>query len=200
MEKTWRCTVCGYLHKGDSPPDICPVCGAEASKFELVDEGSVTGLAGLPEKVSNLLKEMTDAFVPHAVATHFPCALVPTALLFLALALLIDLAAFEDVFFALLIVAVLTVPSAFGTGIYDWKKRLGGRPAPIIKKKTVLGLILFVLGIITVLWRWQDPQLLKAGGWPVVVFILLLLAMLGCVTLLGHYGSLLVFGESGKRS
>lgn len=31
--KKWKCTVCGYLHTGDEPPDICPVCGAPKEKF-----------------------------------------------------------------------------------------------------------------------------------------------------------------------
>jgi rubredoxin len=31
--KQWKCTVCGYIHKGDEPPETCPVCGADKSKF-----------------------------------------------------------------------------------------------------------------------------------------------------------------------
>ena len=27
------CSVCGYVHEGDSAPDKCPQCGAPASKF-----------------------------------------------------------------------------------------------------------------------------------------------------------------------
>ena len=27
------CSVCGYVHEGDSAPEKCPVCGAPASKF-----------------------------------------------------------------------------------------------------------------------------------------------------------------------
>ncbi len=34
MASIWRCTVCGYIHKGDTPPDVCPVCGASSSDFE----------------------------------------------------------------------------------------------------------------------------------------------------------------------
>lgn len=33
--KSWVCTVCGYVHHGETPPDTCPVCGAPASAFEL---------------------------------------------------------------------------------------------------------------------------------------------------------------------
>ena len=31
MEKKWRCTVCGYVHTGDNPPEKCPLCKAPAS-------------------------------------------------------------------------------------------------------------------------------------------------------------------------
>jgi rubredoxin len=37
--KKWKCLVCGYVHTGDEPPEKCPVCGADRSKFvELVEE------------------------------------------------------------------------------------------------------------------------------------------------------------------
>lgn len=32
--KTFVCTVCGYVHTGDSAPEKCPVCKAPASKFK----------------------------------------------------------------------------------------------------------------------------------------------------------------------
>ena len=31
--KKFVCSVCGYVHEGDSAPDKCPQCGAPASKF-----------------------------------------------------------------------------------------------------------------------------------------------------------------------
>ncbi len=31
--KKFVCSVCGYVHEGDSAPEKCPVCGAPASKF-----------------------------------------------------------------------------------------------------------------------------------------------------------------------
>lgn len=32
--KKFICTVCGYIHEGDTPPEVCPICKAPASKFE----------------------------------------------------------------------------------------------------------------------------------------------------------------------
>ncbi len=32
--KAWRCSACGYIHRGDGPPEECPVCGAPKAEFE----------------------------------------------------------------------------------------------------------------------------------------------------------------------
>lgn len=41
MMAKWVCTVCGYVHEGDQPPEKCPVCGAPAEKFKK-QEGEMT--------------------------------------------------------------------------------------------------------------------------------------------------------------
>jgi NAD(P)H-nitrite reductase large subunit/rubredoxin len=35
---TWRCTVCGYIHRGEEPPKSCPICGAVCELFEPFEE------------------------------------------------------------------------------------------------------------------------------------------------------------------
>ena len=54
----WVCTVCGYVHEGDTPPEFCPICKAPASKFVKQAEGMtwaaehVVGVAkGAPEEI-----------------------------------------------------------------------------------------------------------------------------------------------------
>lgn len=38
--RKWKCIVCGYIHEGEEPPETCPVCGADKSKFvEVTEEG-----------------------------------------------------------------------------------------------------------------------------------------------------------------
>lgn len=42
----WRCTVCGYIHRGPEPPDTCPVCGVGPESFEAyVDEVKMEPMA-----------------------------------------------------------------------------------------------------------------------------------------------------------
>ena len=37
----WVCSVCGYVHEGDTAPESCPVCKAPAEKFKKM-EGEMT--------------------------------------------------------------------------------------------------------------------------------------------------------------
>ena len=41
--KKFVCTICGYVHEGDTPPEFCPQCKVPADKFKEVVEG--TGFA-----------------------------------------------------------------------------------------------------------------------------------------------------------
>ena len=34
----WVCSVCGYVHEGDTPPEKCPICKAPAEKFIKQDD------------------------------------------------------------------------------------------------------------------------------------------------------------------
>ena len=36
--KKFICTVCGYVHEGETPPEKCPTCGVGPEKFELQTE------------------------------------------------------------------------------------------------------------------------------------------------------------------
>lgn len=33
----WKCVVCGYIHEGAEPPNICPACGVGKENFEKLD-------------------------------------------------------------------------------------------------------------------------------------------------------------------
>jgi nitrite reductase (NADH) large subunit len=36
-EKTWRCSICGYIHYGDEAPASCPICDAKAEDFKEIE-------------------------------------------------------------------------------------------------------------------------------------------------------------------
>jgi rubredoxin/uncharacterized membrane protein len=188
MKMQWRCTVCGYIHDGDEPPDLCPVCGVGSEKFVPVEQPKVS-----------LLQDMIETFEPHAVAAHFPNALLPTLVLFVAIAFVFGKSSFETAAFYLLAVVLFAAPATLLTGLRDWKTRFNGQKAVIFKKKIVLGVTLIILSVLTVALRSSQPDIVQDGGGMMYLYFGLLLAMLGCVTLLGHYGGKLVFSLMGKE-
>ena len=42
MKKKFVCTVCGYVHEGDAPPERCPQCKQPAEKFKELVEDTLT--------------------------------------------------------------------------------------------------------------------------------------------------------------
>lgn len=36
--KRWECTICGYIHEDDEPPERCPVCDAPRELFHLLPD------------------------------------------------------------------------------------------------------------------------------------------------------------------
>ena len=82
--KKFVCSVCGYVHEGDSAPEVCPVCGAPAEKFIEPSETMswaaehVVGVAqGAPEDImadlrANFAGECTEVgmYLAMARAAH----------------------------------------------------------------------------------------------------------------------------------
>ena len=59
------CTVCGYVHEGDSAPEFCPICKAPASKF-VEQKGDMTWAAehvvGVAKGVDEILQGLRENF------------------------------------------------------------------------------------------------------------------------------------------
>ena len=82
----WICKVCGYVHEGPQPPDICPVCKAPKERFELIDQGPQwadehkVGIArGLDKRVVEGLRERFRTGVRRGRAPIWPWAARRTA-------------------------------------------------------------------------------------------------------------------------
>ena len=68
MNKKFICTVCGFVHEGDSAPEKCPQCGVPASKFkEMIESG---GLSFVTEHEIGVAKGCDDEMIKDLNA-HF---------------------------------------------------------------------------------------------------------------------------------
>ncbi len=54
--KKFVCTVCGYVHEGNQPPEKCPQCGVPADKF--VEQVSTEGLSWADEHKVGIAKDV----------------------------------------------------------------------------------------------------------------------------------------------
>ena len=68
MKKKFICTVCGYVHEGDSAPEKCPQCGVPASKFKEVEENG--GLNFVTEHELGVAKGCSEEMIKDLNA-HF---------------------------------------------------------------------------------------------------------------------------------
>ncbi len=65
--KKWVCSVCGYVHEGNTPPEKCPQCGAPAEKFKEQQTGPLTWA---DEHVIGVAKDV-DAEVIEGLRANF---------------------------------------------------------------------------------------------------------------------------------
>lgn len=61
--KRFICTVCGYIHEGDAPPEVCPICKVSAAKFKemtddlnFADEHRIGIVEGLNDEILEALR------------------------------------------------------------------------------------------------------------------------------------------------
>ena len=65
----WVCSVCGYVHDGDTPPEKCPVCNVSADKFVKQDEKSSATDWATVHKIGE--GQGVDAEVLQGLKDHF---------------------------------------------------------------------------------------------------------------------------------
>ena len=78
--KKFVCVVCGYIHEGETAPEICPVCKVGADKFEEMkgelkwaDEHRIGAAQGVDEEIleglrANFIGECTEVGMYLAMA------------------------------------------------------------------------------------------------------------------------------------
>ena len=203
--KKWECTVCGYIHEGPEPPDVCPVCGAGKEYFrEIVEKETKTLTEAVlqpeaePEKKAGagVFRALVMKHHLHPIAVHTPNGVLPLALVFLALSIVLGLGGFETAAFYNLVFVLLAMPFVIATGYIAWQERYKGAKTKIFGVKIGATLIVCVTLLVLVIWRLIDPEVAASPGrWT---YLLICLISVGAAGLAGHMGAKLVFGPKEK--
>lgn len=213
--RRWRCTVCGYVHTGDEPPEKCPVCDAPKKMFVEIDEdGKALGTVAAEDvdltdgalviKGQQPSRSLFDRFSSlslklhlHPITVHFPNGILPAVLVFLGIAVYFNIAALETAAYYNLIFVLLMLPIVLLTGFIEWQKRYKGIKTAIFIIKIICSLIVLALVNVLVFWRLIDPDVVAEGSPTKLIYLGIAAVMLGAVGLAGHLGGKLVFGSRG---
>lgn len=212
-DRRWRCTICGYIHEGEEPPEKCPLCGADASLFEEVDaegkalgqdnednqEGVVKGAAVAEEAGTSTffdkIATLSVKFHLHSIHTHFPNGILPVIVVFLGLAIYFNLAALETAAYFNSIAVLLAMPVVILTGYIEWQKRYKGIKTAIFITKIICSLIVLAAVNVLVFWRLIDPSVAAEGSSSQLLYFAVAAVALGAAGIAGHLGGTLAFAS-----
>jgi len=142
--------------------------------------------------IKELIHALTVLHPLHTLVVHFPIALTGAALFFILLALWKKKPVLEQVAFADLALASVSVIAAGITGLRDNINLYHGT-APNVTAKIILAVILFFISAAVSIWRWKKPGIFSDSytrwiycGSYLVCFML--------AAVLGFLGGVIVYG------
>ncbi len=214
--KRWRCTVCGYVHTGEEPPDKCPICNAPKEMFEEIDEEGKVLEEAKPESADYVKPDLSEKgrkrsssifakFVAfslkhhiHPVMVHFPNGILPAAVVFLAISVYFNVVSLEVAAYYNFIFVLLMLPLVLLTGFIEWQKRYKGIKSAIFITKIMCSFVVLALVNVLVFWRLLDPGVAAEGSSFRLTYLGVAVIMLGFTAFAGYLGGRLFFGSRGN--
>lgn len=214
--KRWRCTVCGYVHTGDEPPEKCPVCDAPKKMFVEIDADGKALSEPVTDEIDPAMAQPVEKeqkksasffakiaalslkFHLHPITVHFPNGILPAVVVFLGISVYFNIVTLETAAYYNLIFVLLMLPVVLLTGFIEWQKRYKGVKTAIFIIKIICSLIVLALVNVLVFWRLIDPAVIAEGSPSKLIYLGIAGVMLAVVGLAGHLGGKLVFGSRGN--
>lgn len=197
------------MHKGDAPPEKCPVCGAAANMFVEIDadgnsldggdeEGNIAAsdvdaADAAPPTFFDKLSKLVLRFHLHPIHTHFPNGILPIVFIFLALGVYFNIGSLEVAAFYNAIAVLAVLPVVIFTGYVEWQKRYKGIKTAVFIVKIICSIIIFGAVCTLVFWRIIDPQVAGAESPYQLIYLGVAGLALAAAGIAGHLGGNLVF-------
>lgn len=211
--KKWECTVCGYIHEGPEPPEECPICGADQSKFieleseepsetqtdpqdsetEETDEKYVSSTTAT-RKYDKFLDLMVKHHV-HPVSVHIPNGVLPVAVIFFGLAVVLNFSGLSQAAFYNLVFVVFALPLVLFSGYIEWQKKYGGHLTRFFITKIICAAVVSLTALGLVVCLIINPQATAATSPHKWLFLSFNFVMLGAAVVAGYLGGKLVFKD-----
>lgn len=130
----------------------------------------------------------------HSISAHFTNTLYPVAIFFLILYHFTAQESFRTTYFYLMVLATVSSPITYLTGIIEWKQKYKGARVRIFVRKYSYGLILMGLGTLCTLWYNFHPAILTDKSVVSVLFLILNFSIIPLAVYLGYLGGKLAYG------
>lgn len=210
--KKWECSVCGYIHQGDQPPETCPVCGADQSKFIELESDQPSQKdpeePALQTKQADLKAEDPIPFVKrnrlfdlmvkhhvHPISVHIPNGVLPASVIFVFLATVFNLTGLSQAAFYNLVFVILFLPLVLFSGYLEWQKKYNGALTRLFLTKMICAAVVSLSALVLGIWLIIDPQVSASDSSQRLPFLLVNLIMLSAAAIAGFLGGKLVFKE-----
>ncbi|MFH2044871.1 MAG: rubredoxin-like domain-containing protein [Pseudomonadota bacterium] len=208
--RKWECTVCGYIHTGNEPPEKCPVCGADRSKFiEITGKeekaGKTASKPGSTKEQNTSAADKKSSYSKirnlmvkhhaHPISVHIPNGVLPAAVLFIFIAAVFDFYTLGQAAFYNMVFVLLTMPLVLFSGYNEWHIKYGGKMTALFRTKIICGGIVTLLAAIMVIWRGINPNIISAQSEQRWIYVGLGLIVLGAAGIAGFLGGKLVFKD-----
>jgi rubredoxin len=210
--KKWRCTVCGYIHVGDEPPEKCPVCGAGKNFFEeIIEEAPAKEAEAKEEPIEEPSPDVTPEPVAagphnfligqllkhhaHPISVHIPNGVLPVSVIFIILATFLGFKSLGTAALYNMVFVIISLPFVLFSGFVEWKNRYQGLMSSLFIIKITAAAIVAVTAVLLVIWWIFDPGVLQTPSLARKVFIFVSIIMLGAAGIAGHLGGKLVFKD-----
>ncbi len=208
--RKWECTVCGYVHEGEEPPDECPVCAADKSMFVEITEEAASSSESTATPASASKAEEKTTFLAtmyhfaseqilkhhlHPIMVHTPNGILPMALIFLLITAFLGFPLFETAALYSFVFVLITMPIVVFTGYEVWQKRYRSAMTTTFKIKIGASIVTVLLLCVLSIWRIVRPDIITTASMGRWIFLLLSLVLVAAVGLAGHMGGKLVFGS-----
>ena len=130
---------------------------------------------------------------PHPMTVHFPIVFLLSTTAFNLVYMVTGIPSFEVTAFHCLGAGVLFTPVAIGTGLYTWWLNYMARPLRPVNIKKRLSPLVWLLTVITFVWRLAVPDILQNFRTASVIYVLLILSFAPLVTIIGWFGAQMTF-------
>jgi rubredoxin/uncharacterized membrane protein len=222
-QKQWKCLVCGYIHTGPEPPEVCPVCGADKSKFILVETEPapkeaqrLTSMPAQDKPTENaggsgpqqsepqtrpIIFRLLDptGFITrlhgHPIAVHIPNGVLPLSVLFTLIAVGFKSDGFAAAASYNMVFVALSIPVVIISGFIDWYHRFDARWAKIFRIKFICGIIVGTFSLIIAGIWFAQPTIHRQFSLGLIFFLVLNLINFVTAAVAGYYGGKLVFKQ-----